>query len=312
MNKKIALVLIVVLSMASLYIALAPKTKADVSDIKILSYSWYVSPADSYTSWKGDFVVVGEIQNTGSQTIDLPQVQAIAYTTDGQPVASAYTSAYVKDLLPQQKAPFYLDFTSQSTATDGNYSGTLDWIPFFDHVTVNVGYAEATQDTMYRGLNVAAKTSYNTNDVFSVTGIIQNNGSELTGQVWAVTTFYNTTGAAIAVNYTNYLTTSLAPNGTVQFTATPIDNTASLSSQINSYSILIQTKAPDNSTVSSPTTGTSQSPNPSATPAGSEQPTQSPQAQQSSTSPELIYIVIGAVVAVVIIVAAVLFLRKKR
>jgi hypothetical protein len=314
LNKKIAIVLIVVLSMASLYVALAPKTKADASDIKILSYTWYVAPADSYTSWQGDFIVVGEIQNTGTQVIDLPWVQAIAYTADGQAVASAYTSAYVKDILPQQKAPFYLDFTTQSADPAGNYSGTLGWIPFFDHVVVSVGYAESTQDTMYRGLAIAAKTSFMTNDVFSATGIIQNNGSETTGQVWLVTTFYNATGTAIAANYTNFLTSSLTPNGTVQFTATPMDNTASLSSQITSYSLLIQTSPIDNSTASSPTPIASQSPTVSATPtpASSEQPTQSPQGQQSSSSSDLIYIVVAAAVAVVIIVAALYFLRKKR
>jgi hypothetical protein len=315
LNKKIAVLLIIVLSMASMYAALVPKAKADSSDIKILSYTWYVSPADSYTSWRGDFVVVGEIQNIGSQTIDLPYVQAVAYTTDGQLAASAYTTAFVKDILPQQKAPFYIDFTTDSSS-GGNFSGTLNWIPLFDHVDVSVGYAQDTNDTMYRGLNVAAKTSFTTGDTFTVTGIIQNNGTETTGQVWAVTTFYNATGTAIAANYTNYVTSSLAPAATIPFTATPMDNTATLSSQINSYSVIIQTKEPDASASASTssTPENSQSPNtsPTATPVSSTQPTQSPQNQESSSSSDLLYIVAGAVIAVIVIVAVVFFLRKKR
>ena len=60
-----------------------PKAKADMSDVKILSYSTYVSPADSYTSYAGDFIVVGEIQNQGTEVFDLPQITATAYTSDG-------------------------------------------------------------------------------------------------------------------------------------------------------------------------------------------------------------------------------------
>ena len=314
MNKKIAAILIVVLSLASICLVLAPKAKADSSDIKILSYSWYIAPADTGITSKGDLIVVGEIQNNGSQIIDRPWVRAIAYDANGTALASVYNSAFVKDILPQQKAAFYLDFTTQSADPTGNYSGTLAWIPFLDHVNATVEYGQTTEDQMYRGLAVAAKTSYMTNDVFSVTGIIQNNGTELTGKVWLVTTFYNASGTTIAANFTNYLTSSLAPNQTVQFVATPMDNTALLSSQITSYSLLIQTIPFDNSTASSPTPTASQSPTVSATatPASSEQPTQSPQTQQPSSSSDLIYIAVGAAVAVVIIVAALFFLRKKR
>jgi hypothetical protein len=234
-------------------------------------------------------------------------------------LASVYSPAYVKDILPQQKAPFYLDFTTQAADPAGNYSGTLAWIPFVDQVNTTIGYGQNTEDQMYRGVTIAVKTSYMTNDVFSATGIIQNNGTEFSGKVLIVTTFYNATGTAIAENITNYLTQSLAPNGTVQFTATPMDNTASLSSQITSYSLLIQALPFDNSTTSSPTQVVSQSPtvtaSPSpttATPTSSEQPTQSPQNQQSSSSSDLIYVIVGAAVAVAIIVAALFLLRKKR
>jgi hypothetical protein len=316
LNKKIAIVLIIVLSMASLCLTFTPKAKADNSDIKILSYSWYVAPADTPIVSKGDFVVVGEIQNSGSQIIDKPWVQAIAYTSDGIALASVYNPAYVKDILPQQKAPFYLDFTTQAADPTGNYSGTLSWIPFVAYVNATVGYGQVTEDQMYRGVVVVAKANV-LNDPFTVTGILQNSGSEPSGKVLVVTTFYDTAGKVIAANLTDYLTSSLIPNGTASFTVTPMDNTASLSSQITSYSLLVQTLEVDNSTVSSPTPVASQSPAVSATPsaasptpASSEHPTQSPQGQQSSA--DLIYVVVGAVVVAIIVVAALFFLRKKR
>jgi hypothetical protein len=320
LNKKIAVVLIVVLSIASLCLTLAPKAKADSSDIKILSYSWYVAPATTELTIKGDLIVVGEIQNTGSQIIDKPWVQAIAYDANGTALAGVYGPSYVKDILPQQKAPFYFDFTAESANPAGNYSGTLAWIPFVDHVNATVGYGQVTGDQMYRGVTIAVKTSYTTNNVFSVTGIIQNNGTEISGKVLLVTTFYNASGTAVAANITNYLTQSLAPNDTLQFTATPMDNTASLTNQITGYSLLIQAMPFDNSTTSSPspTPIASQSPTASTTPTisttptSSEQPTQSPQGQQSTSSLDIIYIAIAAAVAIVIIVAVLFFLRKKR
>ncbi len=315
LNKKIAIFLVIILSISSLYVIVAPKAKADPSDIKILSYSWYVSAAGNYpTSSAGDLVVVGEIQNVGTQPIDLPWVQAVAYTKDGQAAAVVYTTAYVKDLLPQQKAPFYLDFDIDAS-TGGNYSGTLAWIPLLDHVTATPGYANATADQMYRGLTLAAKTSFTSGNAFTVTGIIQNNGSQLTGNVWAVTTFYNSTGGAIAVNTTDFLANSLAPGSTIPFTATPMDNTAALSSQIESYSVLIQTMPPQDLPSSSPTPTASQSPSssPTATPVISAEPTQSSEGQQqSSSSLDLVYIVVALVVAAVVIVAAFVLLRKKR
>ncbi len=313
MKKKIVAIFLTALSIAFLCLVLAPNVKADASDVKILSYNWYISPADSYMNYAGDFIVLGEIQNIGTSPLDLPFIRAIAYTKDGEAAAVMYNSAWVKYLLPQQKAAFYLDFTAQSSLPEGNYSGTLNWIPVFDHVEVFPGYANSTADQMYRGLAILAKTSYHVSGTpYTVTGIIQNNGSEPSGKLWAVTTFYNSTGSAIAVNVTNFLADSLAPNQTIPFTATPMDNTAALSSQIESYSILIQNMPYDASAIASPTPSSSQTPNtsPEASPSGSEQPEQTSSPKPFSISSDILYAIIGAIVIAVAIVAM-LFIRKK-
>ena len=284
-----------------------PKAKADMSDVKILSYSTYVSPADSYTSYAGDLIVVGEIQNQGTEVFNLPQITAVAYTADGTALASTGNSAYVKDLLPGQKAPFYIDFTVDSTDPNGNYSGTLGWIAVFDHVQLSL-WAEATNDTMYRGVTVQAKTSYTVNGVYSVTGYLQNTGSNLTGNVWAVTTFYNSTGGVVAANYTQFLTHSMAPNASLPFTATPMDNTAALSGEIASYSVIVQNMdyQPPASTTPTPTDSGS-TPTPVVSP--STQPTATPTPQGGSNT--LLYAGLGAVI-IVVAIAAMLVIRKRR
>jgi len=308
LNKRIAvIVLIAILAISSCMLLGIPKAKADMTDVKILSYSTYVSPADSYTSYAGDFIVVGEIQNQGTEIFNLPQITAVAYTSDGTPLASSGSSAYVKDLLPGQKAPFYIDFTTDSADPNGNYSGTLGWIPVLDHVSLSL-WAENATDTMYRGLVVAGSTSYSVGGVYSVTGYIQNTGGNLTGNVWAVTTFYNSTGGVVAANYTVFLTHSLAPNASVPFTATPMDNTPALSSEITSYSVIVQNMdyQPPASTTPTPTSAVS-TPTPVVT--QSTQPTASPSPQGGSDT--LLYAGIGVVV-IVVAIAAMLFIRKRR
>jgi len=311
-NKKIvAIIVIALLAVTSCAVLGLPRAKAqNMSDIQILSYSTYISPADSWTSYAGDLVVVGEIQNQGSSVWDLPEISATAFITGGIPVAYTTNSAFVKDLLPGQKAPFYLDFNYETTDPNGNFSGTLDWIPLLSNVTLSL-WAQPANDSMYRGLTVAGSTSYSVGGVYSVTGYIQNTGPNATGNVWAVTTFYNATGDVIACNYTDFLTSSLAPGASVAFTATPMDNTPTLSSEIANYSVLVQNEpyvAP------TPTPTSTETPAPTASPQASTsnaQPTQSTGSQQSSNSSTLTYAVVGAVV-VVVAIGIMLFVRKRR
>ena len=44
-----------------------PRVKAQTSEAQVLSYSWYVAPADTnQAEYVGDLVAVGEVQNVGS------------------------------------------------------------------------------------------------------------------------------------------------------------------------------------------------------------------------------------------------------
>jgi len=301
MNKLVALFLIA-LTITGLCALSIPLVSAEPSDITILNYTWYIAPSTSY--YPGDLIVVGEIQNTGSSVIDFVALSGIAYTTDGEAQAQSGTSAYVENLLPQQKAPFYIDFSIMSTL-----SGNLTWLPLLDRVDLRVIRADIIEARQYDGLSVSASTAYlDANNYYTVVGYLQNVGSQQSGKVWVVGTFYNEAGETIAASYTNFLANYTNPGESIQFSLIPLDVTAELSGKITSYSLLLQSYAPE--PTPSPTPSVSQSPNGSPTASPSGQPTQSPGPDQGFSSTLVTAIVAAAVVAVVIVVVL-MFVKKK-
>jgi hypothetical protein len=302
--RRLYVTLIISLIFASSFLFFVPAANGAVGDIEILSYSWYISPGDSFTSVSGDLVVVGEVQNKGSSIIDYVTLEGIPYTLDGEAAASMSYSVFGANLLPGQKAPFYLDFSYLSS-----FSGNTSWVSSFDHVDLRVIRAETVQTTQNPGLVIAAQTSYTDNNgLFVVAGIVQNNGTQPAGRVWVVTTFYDLSGGVVATNYTGYLTNSLSSNGAVQFTASPMDNTVLLSSKIASYSLLIQSKEPEPVASASPLVSSTSSS--SATPSSSSGSPTAP-VDSSGSSSNLIAVVAVVVLAVVVVVFA-LVLRKRK
>ena len=210
-------------------------------------------------------------------------------------------------MLPGQKAPFYLDFNPANSAT-----GDQSWVPSVANVTVSVADAVDTTDTLYSGFTIPSGTvsaHLDSSGTYTVTGNVQNSGNQAVGNFWVVTTFYNASGTVIGLNYTNNLSTSLAPGNSVSFTATPADNTAQLSSEIANYSLLVQSLPATSSTTSTPTPiPSASSTQPSTSPTGT-QPTQSK--STSLLSGTIDAIAAGVVVAVIVIIALLLLIRNR-
>jgi hypothetical protein len=301
LKKTMFVVVLSVLTLAAFSMLVCQNVRADNSEAKILSYSWYVAPSNTVLAeYVGDLVAVGEVQNVGSNVIRALDVIGVAYNATGEVLDSNEVQVFGNNLLPGQIAPFYIDFIPE-------YSVTQDqsWISSVSNVTVEVGFVIDSNVTQNSGLTISSSTHYiDSSGAFTVTGTIQNSGTEAAGYVSAVTTFYNASGVVVGLNFTDYLTSSLAPGGYVPFTATPTDNTVQLSNGIANYSLLIQ---------SQPVT-TSATPIPSLSP--SEQPTSSPTAsppvtEQSLDSQVLIYVIVGIVV-IAVVAFALFFLRKRR
>ena len=146
--------------------------------------------------------------------------------------------AFGNYLTPGQIAPFYLDFTPDNVA-----NANPNWVSTITNVNLAVTYADDSNITMYSGLTIPAggiSASLSSAGVYTLKGFVQNSGTQLTGNVWVVTTFYNASGAVVSMNYTNYISNSLALEAKASFVATPMDNTPQMSSSITNYSVLIQ------------------------------------------------------------------------
>jgi MYXO-CTERM domain-containing protein len=301
LKKLIALTLIVALTIQgfTFFSGSIVEAQTQSSEAQLLSYTWHISYASKIAEWRGDLVAIGEVQNTGTTTLSSVWLLATAYNSTGDMLDQINYKALAFNLSPEQKAPFFLDFLPE-------YSPTQDqsWVSSVTNVTVAIVSAIATSETMYSGLTLppGSVTGFNNAGTYTVTGAIQNTGSQTTGRTWAVTTFYNSSGTVVALNYTSYLADSIAPGNAVLFTATPDDNTATLSSQIANYSVLIQTLPVESTATPTPKPTAP----PTSTPSGTA--TQPPGTPNS----DLTYPTIIAIAAVAVIAAALLLVRRRR
>lgn len=296
LKKTIILLILLSLTLIALIILPPPSAKADTSEARVLSYSWYTAPANTATiaSATGDLIVVGEVQNVGSHTISNITVQGVAYSSTGQVLATTQSEAFVFNMAAGQKAPFYIDFTAQSSSTSD-----LTWTSQVSNVTVTVVSATDTPATPYTGIKIISdpiNTLYDPDaGTYTVSGTIENAGNQAVAKVWAVVTFYDSSGTVVGLNFTEYLMpypSLFQPNTYTFFKAIPSDCTAQLASKISTFNVIIDAQT------------SSQSTNPQTTPTPTATPTTS-----NTPFPTLAIVVI---IVLVIAVVAGLMLFKKR
>jgi hypothetical protein len=292
LKKTMAVIVVAALILAAFAILPLPYVKAQASQAEVLTYSHYINNSTSgvLAQNQGDLVVVGEIQNVGSDIIQNATVGGTAYSSSGQTLASAEGQAYVYEMTPGQKAPFSIDFTPSSSTTSNS-----NWIPSVANITVTVLSVTDTSTSPYTGLTVPqGPDSLNNSGVYTIVGTIVNSGKQTMAYVWVVTTFYNAAGTVVALNFTDFLVTPsavLAPGDATRWVATPADNTAQLTNEIKSYSYVIDS-------VPSTTSATTQ---PSLSPTASPTP-----------SPFPVLPIVVVVVVVAVAAAALMLLRKRQ
>ena len=300
--KNLKTCLLITVLLLTVTLTLIPFAQSKTQDIKVLSYSYYI---DSL----GYLDVVGEIQNTGSETIKYVYLSGIVTAADGTVVGSSATRVWVSYLTPQQKAPFYMSFYQTSTS---DAWATVS----ISNVTFEVSGADAVSSHQYPDLKIVsseAKVSTSGDDrgTYWVTGTIQNTGSQTASKLTVVGTFYNSSGTIVAVGYTDYLTpTDLSASSTTQFKVGAFDtnqSTVSSSQKITSYSLLVQSESPILEGSGSAATAQPTDSN------GSSSPTDTPQGDSSNSSfdSNILYILIIAGV-IIAVVAALLVSRRKK
>jgi hypothetical protein len=300
--------ILVILIISSISLLSFQHVKADTSEAQILSYSWYVSTSTStFAQYIGDLIVVGEVQNVGTNILGNVVIGGEAFNSTGGYLSSAEFGIFATNLGPGQKAPFYLEFNpiiTDITTFDQN------WAYSVTNVTVRVLNVADSSQTQYSGLTIqSGSTSTSTaTGTYRLSGTVQNTGDQTTGHVWVVSTFYNSSGTVVGLNYTNYISQSLLPGRSAIFIATPVDNTAQLTSSIASYSILIQSDSAPTSTPTPTAPITTSTPQTTTTPTSSIQSSSPP----LEVTAWLIVYLAAIVAAVVLVVIAVLLLLSRR
>ncbi len=231
--KKTSVCFMFMLTICSLGSVLVPIVLSQVSEtqnIQIGNQSWYI---DSL----GNLVVVGQVQNIGPDVIEQVILTGTASTQNGLQSAS-YTSVYVAQLLPQQKAPFDMDFQPPQ-GSNGWYS--------VGNINLSVAIANSTSSYQYPDLKITSSsasvgTTGDYNGAYMVTGKIQNTGTQAATNLTVVGTFFNSTGAVVGVGYTNYLEPrTLNPSESLSFQIAAFDlNQSDVPTRlkITSYSLL--------------------------------------------------------------------------
>ena len=290
MKKITTIVIIAILVLAAFSLLSTRSVKASTSEATVLSYSRYVAPSNTVlASEPGDLIVVGEVENVGSNIIGNVTIQGTAFSSTETELAQTATQAFVYDTLPGQKAPFYLDFNAASSSTPD-----LSWVSSVSTVQVTVTSVTDTKDRQYAGViipNPGGSAPYIPgNGTYYIDGTILNNGTQVDQHPWVVATFYNSNGTVIGLNFTDELTPSFAPTDALHFFASPTDDTPQLTDEIASYSLLVDSLTLANGT----------SPQPTPSPTG------------STATAQLPILTIAVVVVVIVVVIAVLMLLRRR
>ncbi len=232
--RRIVVCCLILLVISSLTLMGVPSAFGQIENVKVLSYTYYIDSLG--------LLVVGEVQNVGSNTIARVILQGIATSSDGTQVTSA-TSVWVNNLIPQQKAPFYMEFYSQE-------SGGA-WISDIAKIEISVYQADATANYQYPDLKITNDRSSigsisDDKGVFWVTGKVENTGSRTAEGITVYATFFNNAKDVVAVGYSETIA-SLSSSSSASFKLGAFDMNQSIVSsdkKISSYSLSIQVQSP--------------------------------------------------------------------
>jgi hypothetical protein len=311
-KKIISLLFLTALILSSLSVFALPKVRAQDNQATVVSYSWYSAPGDSnFAANPGDLIVVGEIQNIGTNTLESAGVLGAVYDTNSSLLASTSVPVFGSFLLPGQKAPFYMEFTPDTSVSDD--PDDQDWIPYIGNITVSaVGVIDYNQ-TGYSGLTIPSSSlsASSSSGVYTVTGTLTNSGNQIVSEPLVVATFYNASGTVIGVDFTDALADTLGPGATASFSVTPIDDTTQMTDAITNYTLLGQY---------TPYTGTAPTPTPvsqTSTPTASNEATPTPTSTQGTahnktSSVTLSEILVAVAVVVVLGVLVAVFMVRRR
>jgi hypothetical protein len=285
-------ILLVILLMSFFTI---PLSCGQPSNVKILTYSWYVNSL-------GYVIAIGEVKNVGTETISSIQVSGTAFAESGIQSQSS-GPALASRIVPGAISPFVIEFYCPTTE-DGSWSNLR-----VTHVNLNVEEARSTPLYPYSDFEITSHSAKIAADGFYlVNGDVQNIGTQTAEGVTIIATFYNSSGVVVGAGYGEATPLQLAPTASSTFEVVAFDYnqmTVQQSRKIVKYTLQVLASGPIlQGTLPSalpPVTGTS---DPSSS---GGQPTDS----NDSLPTGLLYASVLAVV-IGVVVSNILFLRVHR
>jgi hypothetical protein len=325
--KKTSVSLLVLLAICLLSLTLTPAafSQSAPTNVKVVSYSYYFDMT-------GFLVVVGEVQNVGTDIVSKVSLGGTATSSDGAQVNSNI-NAFVADLLPGQKAPFYWEFYDSAGTGTWNHPDvtSLDIAVIGASTTTSYQYPDLkiTGDHSYLGTNRGTGPDDPNADygAYWVAGTLKNTGSQTAQNVYVLATYYNASHVVVAVGgFEDVVNASLAPSASlsIKVGAVDLNQTGIVSDKkITSYSLLIQvqgpillgtsTDTPTPTVTPYPTGGTE--PTTSATSSASSSPTSTDSssigASQSGSQQAWVYAIV-VIVAIVVVAVALLLVKKRK
>lgn len=149
--------------------------------------------------------VVGEINNTGSVSLELLRVTATFYGQSNSLIGSNSSYAFLEVLLPAEKTPFEVVWVGQSAYQIYSYSLALE-------------YSEYTGPEKPFALQVLANSTYVDQAGFvKLNGTIKNVETSNATYVKAVATFYQADGKVVGIAHGYAMPSTIMPNSTAPF-----------------------------------------------------------------------------------------------
>jgi hypothetical protein len=180
--KRTFLVLLLFSSLVLPSIMSIPSAKAQSQAIIMPNHTGYMDN----TTIPPTYHVVGEVSNTGTVSLRLPNVSADFYAQNNSLIGSSSSYAFLDVLLPGRKAPFETVWIGSSASQIHNYSLSLS----FDDYAIEKPLA----------LQILESSAYKDEAGFmKVNGTVKNLGKSNATAVKVVTTFYDIQSRVIGV-----------------------------------------------------------------------------------------------------------------
>jgi hypothetical protein len=291
--KKTLTCLLILLVASSLTLTFAPNVSCQTSNVIIL---------DNYTYYEdslGYLVVIGEVQNVGSTVI--ANVSLTGTITSDLVTAQGSCFVWANYLLPGQKAPFYMEFYTESTGTSWTSVTKSD-------ILLSVYGAPETSQYQYQDVQiVSSQATPTTTGEYWVTAQLQNNGTQTAQNIVVVATFFNSEGNPVGSGYIDPISTLAAGATTTikvpcwDLNQTVVDSTH----KITAYSLLVQVESPLQTDGNVPVVSN----NPTPVPAGTTAVSNGNQTTGIDTT--TIYLIV-IVTAALVAVAAILIVKRHK